>query len=180
MPIYLEPAVPVAFVCALTVDGESIYQRALSELAARFGPIGGESDCYSIDVAGYYAQEMGVGLSKKIVYFEDLIDPAALAQCKLDAMDIERNLARSSGSQLLRRVNIDPGLLSIESLVLATSKRAGHRICIAPSLYAETTLLYQKGEYRPLPWTYLDYQSELVQHFLLERRRWLKALRKNV
>jgi len=179
MPISLEPSVPVAFICALTVDGESIYQRALSELVTRFGPVGAESGGYSFDVAGYYAKEMGAGLSKNIICFEELVDPAALAQHKLDAMNVERSLARTRDGQLLRRVNIDPGLLSIESLVLATSKRAGHRICIGPSLYAETTLLYQKGKYRPLPWTYLDYQGELVQQFLLGRRRWLKALRKN-
>ncbi|HIL10568.1 MAG TPA: DUF4416 family protein, partial [Candidatus Latescibacteria bacterium] len=54
---------------------------------------------------------------------------------------------------------------------------SGHRICIAPQLYAELTLLYQKGCYQPLPWTYLDYQSETLQHFLLEIRTWLMATR---
>ena len=72
-----------------------------------------------------------------------------------------------------RRANIDPGLLSIESLVLATTKYAGHRVCIAPQLYAEVTLLYQRGRYRPLEWTYPDYQGDAVQRFLLDVRPWL-------
>lgn len=170
--------VPAVLLCALAVDGESSEHRALSALQDRFGPIAATSDSYPLAAEGYYAREMGAELSKKIVCFADLVDPAALAQAKLDAMDIERNLARRDGTDFFRCANIDPGLLSIESLVLATSKRAGHRICIAPSLYAEMTLLYQKGAYRALPWTYLDYQSELVQSFLLERRRWLKELRR--
>lgn len=170
--------VPAAMLCALAVDGKSSERRALSALQARFGPIAAISASYPLATEGYYAREMGAELNKKIVCFASLVDPATLAQTKLDTMDIERDLAREDGTELFRRANIDPGLLSIESLVLATSKRAGHRVCIAPSLYAETTLLYQKGAYRPLPWTYLDYQGELVQSFLLERRRWLKALRR--
>ena len=86
-------------------------------------------------------------------------------------------MARATEDTLQRRANIDPGLLSIESLVLATSKYSGHRICIAPQLYAELTLLYQKGRYQPFAWTYLDYQSETLQDFLLESRTWLMATR---
>ncbi len=178
MPIYLESAVPAALLCALIVDGESTECRALSALVDRFGPIVAKSESYRLAATGYYAREMGAELHKKIVCFERLVDPALLAQAKRDAMDIERGLARKEVDRLCRQANLDPGLLSIESLVLATSKRAGHRVCIAPSLYAETTLLYQKGKYRPLPWTYLDYQSELVQRFLLERRHWLKRVGK--
>ena len=178
MPVYLEPMVPAALLCALAVDGEASECRALSLLVDRFGPIAAISASYPLATEGHYAREMGAELSKKIVCFADLVDPAILAQAKVDAMDMERRLARKEGTDFFRRANIDPGLLSIESLVLATSKRAGHRICIASGLYAETTLLYQKGQYRPLPWTYLDYQSELVQSFLLERRRWLKNLRR--
>jgi hypothetical protein len=76
-----------------------------------------------------------------------------------------------------RRANIDPGLVTIESLVLASTKYSGHRICIGPGLYAETTLLFQKGQYRPLEWTYQDYRTEAAQAFLLAIRAWLLRLR---
>ena len=65
----------------------------------------------------------------------------------------------------------------LRALILATTKYAGHRICIAPQLYAEVTLLYQRRRYRPLEWTYPDYQGDAVQRFLLDVRPWLLALR---
>ena len=44
-------------------------------------------------------------------------------------------------------------------------------------LYAEITLLYQKGSYAPQQWTYADYHSEELQHFLLEIRSYLMQQR---
>ena len=59
----------------------------------------------------------------------------------------------------------------MEGVVLATTKYSGHRICIAPGLYAETTLLFTKqGECAPLQWTYPDYRRADVQDFLLSTR----------
>ena len=116
---------------------------------------------------------MGARLSKQLVCFAERIDPAELAAVKAQTMALERAMSRGQ----CRRANIDPGLLSIENLVLATTKCAGHRICIAPQLYAEVTLLYQRGRYRPLEWTYPDYQGDAVQGFLLEVRPWLLAVR---
>ena len=131
------------------------------------------SATYDFDFTAYYEAEMGAGLRKQLVCFTERIDPAELAVVKSQTMELER--AMSQGKR--RRANIDPGLLSIESLVLATTKYAGHRVCIAPQLYAEVTLLYQRGRYRPLEWTYPDYQDDAVQRFLLDVRPWLLAVR---
>jgi hypothetical protein len=59
-----------------------------------------------------------------------------------------------------RRINIDPGLLSMENLVLATGKNFTHRIYLQKGIFAEVTLLFQKGKFVTLPWTYPDYASE--------------------
>ena len=77
-----------------------------------------------------------------------------------------------------RNINIDPGLLTSGSLVLSSTKYSPHRIPIGPGIFAETTLLYEKGIYKPLPWTYLDYKNEFVQETLLRARSWLKKDRK--
>ena len=70
-----------------------------------------------------------------------------------------------------------PACCRLRVLILATTKYSGHRICIAPQLYAEVTLLYQRGRYRPLEWTYPDYRRDAVQCFLLAARTWLMAAR---
>ena len=46
------------------------------------------------------------------------------------------------GRNGIRRANINPDLLSIEGLILTTTKYSSHHIYIASSLYAELTLLY--------------------------------------
>ena len=110
-------------------------------------------------------------LFRSLLCFEELVDPSTLASAKTRTIEIEKAMARNG----VRRANIDPGLLSIEGLVLATTKYSGHRICIASSLYAELTLIYQRGQYRSLEWTYPDYRQEPVQSFLLQIRTRLMA-----
>lgn len=171
MPIDRLPAEPVALICAVTADAEDTLVRAEECLAFRFGPIQLRSGSYSFDeYTTYYRKEMGSGLLKRLICFRDRVDPARLPAFKLRTMELEREMARRREEKWMRRANIDPGLVSVESLVLATTKYCGHRVCIASGLYAEVTLLYQKGRYSPLPWTYPDYRSEEVQRFLLKVR----------
>ena len=173
MPIYLQPSTPVALICAVLADSAETLAGAKEHLAERFGPLRATSETYDFDFTAYYEAEMGAGLRKQLVCFAERIDPAELAAVKAQTIVLERAMSRGQ----CRRANIDPGLLSIESLVLATTKYAGHRVCIAPQLHAEVTLLYQRGRYRPLEWTYPDYQGDAVQRFLLDVRPWLLAVR---
>ena len=173
MPIDLQPSTPVALVCAVLADSAETLAAAKERLIECFGSLHAASETYDFDFTSYYEAEMGAGLRKQLVCFAERIDPAELATVKAQTMALERTMSRGQ----CRRANIDPGLLSIESLVLATTKCAGHRICIAPQLYAEVTLLYQRGCYQPLEWTYPDYRSDAVQHFLLDMRSWLLRVR---
>jgi len=65
-----------------------------------------------------------------------------------------------------------PYPLTAASLVLATTKDRAHRICLHEGIHAEVTLLYERGGFRPLPWTYPDYRSAEVRSFF-ERARGL-------
>lgn len=142
--------------------------ETIAALTEEFGELRAQSQVYDFDMTSYYEEEMGSGLCKALAWFGPLVEPAELATRKHATIAFER--ARSVDGQR-RRVNIDPGLLSVNSLVLATTKASGHRICIAPGLWAEVTLRYEKGAYRRQPWTYLDYQREDVGEFLLGVRR---------
>ena len=173
MPIDLQPSTPVALVCAILADSDHAFADAKIGLIECFGPLRAASETYDFDFTSYYEAEMGAGLHKQLVCFKQRIDPAELATVKAQTMALERAMSQEG----CRCANIDPGLLSIESLVLATTKYAGHRVCIAPQLYAEVTLLYQRGCYRPLEWTYPDYRSDAVQDFLLDMRSWLLRVR---
>ena len=175
MPLKLQNAPRVALICALTTNGDSVFREAVNILQSRFGSILDQSEPYALEERGYYASEMGSGLKKQLLCFAQPVAPDTLYTHKMSSIGIERALAEMRDGARCRRVNIDPGLLSIESLVLSTTKRVGHRISIGKGIWAETTLLYQKGAYRPLPWTYLDYQRDDIQRFLLRVRQSLQV-----
>ncbi len=171
MPLELQAETPVALLCAVMARDRDCVLTTCRDLEGVFGELVDRSTVYDFDpFSTYYAAEMGAGLSKCIARFGDDVLPSTLASAKLDTLRLEQQRATGEGARQARSVNIDPGLLSAHSLILATTKASGHRITIAPSLYAEVTLLYEKGEYRPLPWSYRDYQSPPVQTFLLRQR----------
>ena len=168
VPIDLQESPQAALVCAVLSPGAEDVERAVGELSHRFGPVRERSAVYDFDYSSYYEAEMGAGLVKQLVWFDERVLPEQLPDIKLQTMEVERQL---SGGGVIRTANIDPGLVSVESLVLVSTKYSGHRICIARGLFAETTLLFQKGGCRALEWTYPDYRSDLVQAFLLKIRR---------
>ena len=177
MPVDLQPATPVALICAILANSAQTLADARQHLVERFGPLRATSEVYAFDFTSYYEGEMGPGLQKQLVCFAKRIDPFELAAAKAQTIELERAVGATAGGTLHRRTNIDPGLLSIEGLVLATTKYSGHRVCIAPMLYAELTLLYQRGRYQPQAWTYPDYRGDAVLRFLLEARDWLLKTR---
>lgn len=103
----------------------------------------------------YYDREMGEGIRRQTAAYLGLVQPVTLPDIKLRTNAVEEEFSHSGA----RRVNIDPGILSEERFVLATGKNFTHRIYLRDGIYADLTLMYQKGAYRPLPWTYPDYRG---------------------
>jgi hypothetical protein len=79
-----------------------------------------------------------------------------------------------------RRINIDPGYMLAERFVLASGKNFNHRIYIGDGIYADLTLIYQKGGFQQLPWTYPDYADKPMISFLKRvRSKYLLDLNHN-
>jgi hypothetical protein len=89
-----------------------------------------------------------------------------LARAKHTAVWIEQRLSEAGR----RTVNIDPGYVDPAQVVLATAKNYSHRIYIGKGYYAEVTLIYSGGDFRPLDWTYPDYRGETALTFFRELR----------
>jgi hypothetical protein len=104
----------------------------------------------------YYDAEMGTPIHRFFITFERLVDPSCLAAIKIRSNGLEERWR--AGAR--RSVNLDPGLLALSRFSLATTKDNAHRIALSGGIYAEITLLYREGSYRPLEWTYPDYRSE--------------------
>lgn len=153
-------------VAGLLAKEEEPRTQAVEMLAQRFGPL-----CYLSGLlpfaADYYGKEMGGPLTRRVAAFLELAENHRLAEIKTACMEIEAFL--SSGGR--RQVNIDPGLLSADALILATHKHTGHRITLAPGIHAEITLWYHHGDFHPQPWTYPDYAGDEIRNLLKVLRR---------
>jgi len=140
---------------------------ALPRLAEALGEIRPAGDPMPFDRTDYYAEEMGAPLSRRFLVAVDPVRRDALAGIKVRLEAIEREL--SVGGR--RTVNLDPGLVTPENFVLATAKNFTHRVYLGEGVFAELTLEYRGGEFRPQPWTYPDYASNEVRALLASVRR---------
>lgn len=152
---------------------EEAFDALVPLLAGRFGPVESISGRFRFDFTEYYADEMGEGLSRRFVVMRDAVRRDALAAIKIEAEALEGALA--AGGR--RTVNIDPALLSEENFVLATGKNYSHRVYLRDGVYADLALVYSKGAYRALPWTYPDYASEEIRDYLAGVRRAFREAR---
>lgn len=148
---------------------EKANEAALQALEASFGPAESQTLKEIFAWTDYYVPEMGEPIWRHYVEFRDFVDPGSLARIKLATNAIEERFA----SEGKRRVNLDPGLLAPGRFVLATTKDRAHRIALSEGIYAELTLIYEKGEFHALPWTYPDWASEPVRAMLA---RWRKRI----
>ena len=130
--------------------------EAARVLETEIGLIDYISQEFSFDQTEYYRDEMGWPLVKRLLAVEKLMDPADLVALKIRTMEIEKNFYNTAEA---RTVNIDPGYISAERLVLATGKNYIHRIYLDRGVWADLTLIFEQGQFRPLPWTYPDYAS---------------------
>jgi len=169
-----EPKPAKLFVSVISGVPERIA-RALSELAGRYGPLDFVSAVLAFDYTDYYSAEMGMPLRRRFASFVPLVSQGDLVRIKEETNELEGRL--SEGGR--RSVNIDPGYLVAERLVLATGKNCAHRIYLDRGIYADLTLVFHQKEYRPLPWTYPDYGEARVRGWLgVLRRKYLLQLRK--
>jgi hypothetical protein len=133
-------------------------EEAAALLSERFGPVAETSDLLPFSETGYYAAELGSPLVRRFLRFSSLLPQDKLAAAKLACLEVEAAL--SEGGR--RRVNIDPGLLSAERLVLATGKNYTHRVYLGGGIFADLTLVFSGKSFGPLPWTYPDYRGEAI------------------
>lgn len=145
--------------------------EVFGRLAGRFGPIDAESPMHPFDHTGYYCEEMGPCLKRKFVCFHTLVPADHLAAIKCNTNEMEALIGEMRGERLLRKVNLDPGILTLSNVVLATTKNCSHRIYLSQGIFAEVTLIYsRRAGWQPLEWTYPDYRTPMALDFFSTAR----------
>lgn len=162
------PPSPAKLIVGMFMGDQELAAPVVERLVARFGPVDLVSPWWPFDFTDYYADEMGASLFRRMLAFQEWVDQGILAEIKVATNAIEADMAGVDGS---RNVNIDPGYLLPERFVLATGKNFTHRIYIGEGIYADLTLIYQRGRFHSLPWTYPDYADSRIQSFLIQVRK---------
>ncbi len=151
-------------------SSQEALEQARRRVEAKYGSIDLESTQFSFAHTSYYNAEMGEGIIRQFIAFDNLFEPGQLRRIKGETISIEREM--SVGGK--RVANLDPGYMNLSTVVLATTKDASYRVYLGGGIYAEATLSYRKGVFMPFEWTYRDYREEESLRFFEEVRKKLK------
>lgn len=171
------PLVPekAKLVISLFMQNRPLFSEVAEKLSDNFGRPDFVSEWMPFDFTTYYEPEMGSGLMRRMIAYENLIEQEALADIKLTTNRIE-NAFSGDGS---RWVNLDPGYMLLSRFVLASGKDYTHKIYIGKGIYADLTLLYKNGGFISLPWSYPDYAgSKMIKLLEIIRRKYVNDLKK--
>lgn len=165
------PEPVLLFISTLYPDA-SILEYSQKFLEKNFGDILFISPSLPWNYSSYYKEELGWPLFRQFIFFKTLIDPGLLADIKLKTNEIEAELS----SEGKRRINLDPGYLSLSQVVLASTKNYAHRIYLGKGIYGEVTLIYRDDIYNPHLYTYKDYQDKTHIDIFIDAREMLKKI----
>jgi len=158
------PKIPdqAKLIMSLFMNDKTILESVLPMVEERFGKIDLISPWFDFDYTDYYFREMGSPLFRRVVVFKELIEQEELSLIKVATNELEL-LWKNDGK---RSLNIDPGYLLPSRFILATGKDYSHRVYIGNGIYADLTLIYKKGGFKSLEWTYPDYGGDAIRGFL--------------
>ncbi len=156
------PPPAVYFIGVLAADA-AMLPRVQQMLEKEWGQICLQSPVYDFSHTAYYAHESGNRIVRTFYGFCQRYDRTELAARKVRTNRMEEELAAALTPDVeagvTRPVNLDPGYLVPEKIVLASAKNFAHRIYIGEGIFAEVTLLYRNKRFETLPWTFPDFAS---------------------
>ena len=161
---------PVKLIVGILAYDQQCLHAAIETIENKFGNIDFTSNVWPFTQTDYYKDQTGPRILRQFVSIERLIDPDKLAKIKRKTNKLEQKLAKSLALPVPRPVNLDPGIIEPSKLVLATTKNYSHRIYIGKKMYAEVTLIYDKGTWCSMEHTYPDYRQQCYHDFFTKIR----------
>ncbi|MGH7890333.1 MAG: DUF4416 family protein [Thermodesulfobacteriota bacterium] len=162
----LQEPPPVKFFIGLIYSQDAPVEDCIMRLKQRFGDIDFRTEELSFDFTAYYEEEMGKGLWREIISFKKLIKREGLVEIKIFTNELEKDFSAEGK----RKINIDPGYIAAEHLILATGKGYYHRPYLGKGVYADLTLVYKHKEFHALEWTYPDYGGDYLKKLFKKLR----------
>jgi len=138
----------------------------LKVLERRFGRVQYETIEIETSQTAEYHEEMGDNLLRRFFSFEKPVSRSSLPELKAVCHKVEPMFADTVGDFVFRTVNIDPGILTPDNLVMASHREYNHRLYLRDGVFAEVALVFSRGRFMRLPWTIPDYyDNEAIEFF---------------
>ncbi|MCK5146114.1 DUF4416 family protein [bacterium] len=147
------------------------FEHALELVQSLYGQIDYRCKDFDFTATDYYVPEMGPSIYRNFISFKKLISAEDITAIKLETNEVELALA-VGGS---RRVNLDPGYMDFDKIVLASAKYNAQKILLNNGIWADLTLRYEKGQYHPYPWSFPDFKSGIYNAAFMSIRARYKA-----
>ncbi|OGW23813.1 MAG: hypothetical protein A2X59_10055 [Nitrospirae bacterium GWC2_42_7] len=167
-----KPEKAVLFIGSLFSQTD-IFIKAMPLLKKEFGDIFFESPVYKWAYTSFYEKELGTPIYRSFVFFSGLFDTSRLPEAKLLTNEIEDIFSDDNK----RKINLDPGYITLAKVVLASTKNYSHRIYLGKGIYADLALIFKKNKgFEPQPYTYNDYKDQKTVEMFSEARNSLKVI----
>jgi hypothetical protein len=166
----IQKVLPGRLVLSIIYSSIDALADALDLLERQFGRVQFETVDIPYSNEEKYTEEMGEPLNRRFFSFEQMVSRDSLPRIKDICSRIETNFADRVDDYIFRTVNIDPGILTPDNLVMASHREYNHRIYLSNGVFAETTLIFARDQFRRLPWTSPNYYDDEAIDFFLRVR----------
>ncbi len=161
-----------------------LFSICKEELVKRFGEVDIESSAQPFNFTDYYEKEFGKNIIQKLFSFSALIRQDRLAEIKVITNSLENNLENENSENNMachkRKINLDPGYITLNKYILASTKDGPSRIYLNQGIYAEITLRFINKSFVPCEFTYLNYKTnEYINYLNSVRQKYKLQLREN-
>lgn len=157
---------PVKLFFAVLFSDDTKIKEAERILKNEFGEFDFISEVFQFRETDYYKDEMGDDIKRVFFSVQNLMPPDKIVYVKKRTAEIETSLSVEGK----RKVNIDPGYIDFNKVVLATYKGGGCKVYIVEGVWIDIILRYEKGKFHSFPWTFPDFARGMYSDVLLNMR----------
>jgi len=175
---------PAKLIISMITSDKGLFSPYKEVLIKRFGEVDIESNTQPFNFTDYYEEEFGQNLMQKLFSFYTLIRQDELAEIKIITNSLENNLENENSKNNMachkRKINLDPGYITLNKYILASTKNGPSRIYLNQGIYAEITLRFINKSFVPCEYTYPNYKTNEYINFLNSvRQKYKLRLREN-
>ena len=160
----------VKLIIAYLYTNETDFQSILDHCESIWGESDFISEVYSFNMTSYYENEMGPNLNRRFVSFYTLVSANSLAEIKIQSNLLEKKYSLNDN----RKINIDPGYLDMDKLILASMKYGRQKIYLGKDVWADPVLHYYKKHFQHFDWTFPDFKDHIYDEELMNIRQLYK------